>query len=210
MLEKGGNAFDAAVAAGFVLQVVEPHLIGPGGDVPAIYLLGEDRARSRCICGQGTAPAGATIEHYRSEGLTLIPGAGLLATVVPGAFDGWMPMLRDHGTTDAARRAGAGDLLCRARAIRCCRASRNTIAGLAEFFEQGMADLGSDVAAGRRCARSRMRLFRNPALAETWQRILGEAEAKRRPRGADRGGARRVLSRLRRRGDRPLLPRPPR
>ncbi len=50
------------------------------------------------LCGQGTAPAGATIEHYRREGLTLIPGNGLLATVVPGAFDAWMLLLRDHGT----------------------------------------------------------------------------------------------------------------
>src|SRR5215470_1073216 len=67
-LEKGGNAFDAAVATAFTLQVVEPHLNGPGGDVPVIVY---DTRQRKCevICGQGTAPAGATIAHYRNLGL---------------------------------------------------------------------------------------------------------------------------------------------
>ena len=56
VLERGGNAFDAAVAAGFTLQVVEPHLNGPGGEVPVI---GHDARRGETfvVCGQGTAPA---------------------------------------------------------------------------------------------------------------------------------------------------------
>jgi len=102
MLERGGNAFDAAVAAGFVLQVVEPHLNGPGGELPLIlYSATEDRVR--VICAQGTAPAAATIDHYRSLGLDLVPGTGLLSAVVPGAFDGWLMMLRDYGTMDLAQ-----------------------------------------------------------------------------------------------------------
>ena len=84
MLERGGNAFDAAVAAGFALQVVEPHQNGPAGDLPVI-LFDAKTGTTRVICAQGTAPAGATIEHYRREGLTLIPATGLLAAVVPGA-----------------------------------------------------------------------------------------------------------------------------
>jgi len=97
MLEKGGNAFDAAVAAGFVLHIAEPHLNGPGGDMPVLI---HHRASDsyRMICGQGVAPDGATIEHYKSLGLDMIPGNGLLATVVPGAFDAYMLMLRDYGT----------------------------------------------------------------------------------------------------------------
>src|SRR5690606_33926891 len=97
MLELGGNAFDAAVATGLVLQVVEPHLNGPGGDLPAI-IHSAKTGKTEVICGQGPATAGATIEHYRSEGMKLIPGDGLLATVIPGSFDAWMLMLRDYGT----------------------------------------------------------------------------------------------------------------
>ncbi|MFI5833657.1 gamma-glutamyltransferase family protein [Micromonospora sp. NPDC051300] len=97
VLERGGNAFDASVAAGFVLHVVEPHLNGPAGEVPAIVATAGDPA-PRVLCGQGPAPAGATIAHFRSLGLDLVPGSGPLAAVVPGAVDAWLLLLRDHGT----------------------------------------------------------------------------------------------------------------
>jgi len=100
-LEKGGNAYDAAVATAFTLQVVEPHLNGPGGDVPVI-LHDVKRARTDVICGQGPAPAKATIAHYRDEGIDIIPGTGLLAACVPGMFDTWMILLRDYGSMTLA------------------------------------------------------------------------------------------------------------
>src|SRR5579884_581412 len=98
VLEQGGNAFDAAVATGFTLQVVEPHLNGPGGDLPAL-VWPAGRERPLVLCAQGPAPRAATIDRYRDElGLRLIPGTGPLAAVVPGAFGGWIALLRDHGT----------------------------------------------------------------------------------------------------------------
>ncbi len=102
VLERGGNAFDAAVAAGFVLQVVEPHLNGPGGDLPAL-VWPAGREEPLVLCAQGPAPGAATIERYRDElGLELIPGTGPLAAVVPGAFGGWLALLREHGTMQFA------------------------------------------------------------------------------------------------------------
>src|SRR5437868_15176309 len=85
-LEKGGNAFDAAVATAFTLQVVEPDLCGPGGDVPLI-LHDTRRNKTEVICGQGSMPAGASIAHYDGLGLDAIPGTGLRPACLPGASD---------------------------------------------------------------------------------------------------------------------------
>jgi gamma-glutamyltranspeptidase/glutathione hydrolase len=101
VLERGGNAFDAAVAAGFTLQVVEPHLNGPGGDLPA--LVWPAGRAPRVLCAQGPAPGAATIDRYRDElGLELVPGTGPLAACVPGSFGGWIALLREHGTMELA------------------------------------------------------------------------------------------------------------
>ena len=176
ILEKGGNAFDAAVATGFVLQIVEPHLCGPGGDLPVVYHSART-GKVEVICGQGPAPAGATIEHYRREGIDLIPGDGLLAAVIPGAFDGWMLMLRDHGTMSvrevlepAIHYAEAGHpVLPRVAA---------TIAGLGDFFREHWPTSYATWLPGGAPPRPHA-LFRNPVLADTWRRIVAEAEAAR-------------------------------
>lgn len=175
ILEKGGNAFDAAVATGFVLQIVEPHLCGPGGDMPAI-LYSKKKDKVEVICAQGPAPAGATIEHYTSEGLKLIPGDGLLATVIPGSFDGWMLMLRDYGRLTvrdvlepAIRYAENGHpILPRVSA---------TIAGLADFYRKEWPTSYEAWLPGG-SAPEPWSNFKNPVLAETWKRVVAEAEVK--------------------------------
>ncbi|BFO57535.1 gamma-glutamyltransferase family protein [Acidovorax sacchari] len=101
VLERGGNAFDAAVAGGFVLQIVEPHLNGPGGEVPILFWSERERSM-RAIRGQGSAPAEATAQAFRRLGLEQVPGIGLLPATVPGAFGAWLTLLRDHGTWSLA------------------------------------------------------------------------------------------------------------
>ncbi|MCG6558483.1 gamma-glutamyltransferase family protein [Ruegeria sp. 1NDH52C] len=176
VLERGGNAFDAAAAMGFVLHVVEPHLNGPLGDMPMLIKPAGDVVPTM-VCGQGTAPAGATIAHYRSEGLTRIPGSGLLATVIPGAFDAWMLMLRDYGTLPLR------DIL--EPAIHYARAGHPalprvaaTIAGLAEFFREEWPSSYETWLPGGNAPRAGA-LMKNPALADTWTRLLTEAETAR-------------------------------
>lgn len=175
ILEKGGNAFDAAVATGFVLQVLEPHLNGPGGDMPAV-IYSKKKDKVEVICAQGPAPAGATIEHYKGEGIDIIPGDGLLATVIPGAFDGWMLMLRDYGTMsvrDVLEPAihyleNGHPLLPRVSA---------SIAGLAHFFQTEWPTSYETWVPGGAVPQP-LSSFKNPVLAETWKRIVKESEAK--------------------------------
>lgn len=174
ILEKGGNAFDAAVAMGFTLNVVEPHLCGPLGDLPAI-LRPAGAEVPTVICAQGTAPAGATIAHYRSEGLSLIPGSGLLATVIPGAFDGWMLMLRDHGTM-TLREVLEPAIHYASHGHPVLRRVSATIAGLADFFRDEWPTSAAVWLPGGQ-APAPESLFCNPDLADTWTRLLAEAEA---------------------------------
>ena len=97
MLEAGGNAFDAAAAAGFVLQVVEPHQNGLGGEAPMVVYSADDD-EVFVIDGQGPAPHAASIGAFNDLGLDLVPGARLLAACVPAAFGSWILLLERFGT----------------------------------------------------------------------------------------------------------------
>src|ERR1700761_15608 len=168
-LEKGGNAFDAAVATAFTLQVVEPHLNGPGGDVPLI-VYDTRRGKPEVICGQGPAPAGATISHYRNLGLDLVPGTGLLAACVPGTFETWMLLLRDYGTL-SLREVLLPAIGYAQNGYPLVERAHATIATVAELFRvhwptSAAVYLPNDTVppAGT--------LFTNAALAATYLRIL--------------------------------------
>jgi gamma-glutamyltranspeptidase/glutathione hydrolase len=168
VLERGGNAFDAAVAAGFTLQVVEPHLNGPGGEVPAIFY-SVDRGEPLTLCGQGVAPAAATIERFRELGHELIPGVGVLAACVPGAFGGWLLLLRDFGTWRLR------DVL--AFAIDYAQNGFPVVAGMRASIENRQGLL-ADWHASRDLYLPVPEVgaqFRNPQLAGTYQRIVDES-----------------------------------
>jgi gamma-glutamyltranspeptidase/glutathione hydrolase len=172
VLERGGNAFDAAVAAGFTLQVVEPHLNGPGGDLPAI--LWPAGGEPVVLCAQGPAPHAATIERYRDElGLSLVPGTGPLAAVVPGAFGGWLAMLRDHGTITLreALRFAIGYAEDGYPVIAQIVRGIENVESLFRDEWTTSAELYLPVPeAGT--------LHRNPQLAATYRRVVEEAEAR--------------------------------
>ncbi|MDX3641137.1 gamma-glutamyltransferase family protein [Streptomyces sp. MB09-02B] len=172
VLEDGGNAFDAAVAAGFVLHVVEPHLNGPAGEVP--ILLAPAGGEVRVLSGQGVAPAGASAAHYRGLGLELVPGTGPLAAAVPGAFDAWMLLLRDHGTKDLA------DVLKYAIGYAedghpPVENMAATVESVRDLFEKEWLSSAEVYLPDGRAPRPG-ELFRNPALAATWRRLLAEVE----------------------------------
>jgi len=175
VMERGGNAFDAAVAAGFVLQVVEPHLNGPGGEVP-IILHHAESGRQEVICGQGVAPAAASIERYRDLGLDLVPGSGLLAAVVPGAFDAWMLLLHDYGTL-RARDVLEFAIDYAAGGYPLVPGITTKIATVRELFEGHWPTSAAVYLPGGEVPPPGAR-FRNPALASTYRRLLEEAEAK--------------------------------
>jgi gamma-glutamyltranspeptidase/glutathione hydrolase len=177
--ERGGNAFDAATTAAFVLQVVEPHLNGPAGDVP-ILVHHADSGAVKVICGQGPMPKAATIARFRELGLPAVPGSGLLAAPVPGAFGAWMRLLRDYGRLPLA------DVL--EPAIQYAELGypvlpkmAEMVAVLAPLFRDEWVESGRTYLDGGNPPAAGSRLC-NPALARTYRRILAEAVATGRDR----------------------------
>src|SRR4051795_12327947 len=173
-LEKGGNAFDAGVATAFTLQVVEPHLNGPGGDVPVI-VHDVRRGKIEVICGQGPAPMGASIAHYRSEGLDLVPGTGLLACCVPGTFETWMLVLRDYGTMTLADVLAPAISSAREGYPLVERASA-TIATVEQLFREHWPTSAAVYLPGGKVPAPNT-MFSNVTMAETYARILREAQS---------------------------------
>ncbi len=172
VLERGGNAFDAAAATAFTLQVAEPHLNGPGGDAP-IILHSARSGTQQVICGQGVAPQAATLENFGKLDVQLIPATGVLPAVVPGAFDAWCLLLRDWGTWELA------DVLAFAigyarNGIHVVPRIATTIESVRLLFEQEWKSSAAVFLPGGK-APAPGSLFARPALADTYQRLCREA-----------------------------------
>ncbi|WP_460607244.1 gamma-glutamyltransferase family protein [Jatrophihabitans fulvus] len=168
MLERGGNAFDAAVAAGFTLQVVEPHLNGPGGEVPILLARGSG-AHVEVVAGQGPAPAAATTGRFADLGLDLVPGTGHLAATVPGSFDAWLTLLERYGTMRLA------DVMepaigCARRGYPVLPAIARTVATVTDLFRDHWPTSAAVYLTDGAPPRPGTRL-RNPALADTYERL---------------------------------------
>lgn len=174
VLERGGNAFDAAVAGGFTLQIVEPHLNGPGGEVP-ILLWSEREGRMRALCGQGPAPALATPAYFRGLGVDLVPGIGLLPATVPGAFGAWLTLLRDYGTWELSEVLRPAIDYARNGFPLVPRISQAILAVQALFRDEWTSSAGVWLPDGKVPAPGA--LLRTPAIAATYTRILDEAHA---------------------------------
>jgi gamma-glutamyltranspeptidase/glutathione hydrolase len=190
MLELGGNAFDAAVATGFTLQIVEPHLNGPGGDVPIIFQRA-DADEPTVLCGQGVAPEAATIDRFRDLGLMLVPGTGLLPAVAPGAFDAWMLLLRDHGTLplrtvlEPAIGYAQNGFPLLPESAQTIEATRSLFSDAWPSSAEVWLPNGRSPAPGER--------FTTPSIAAAYRRILEEAEGKSADREDQIEAARRAF-----------------
>ncbi|HEV3066596.1 MAG TPA: gamma-glutamyltransferase family protein [Streptosporangiaceae bacterium] len=189
VLEQGGNAFDAAVAAGLVLQVVEPHMCGPAGEVPVIGFDAADGAVF-VLNGQGPAPQAATIEAFGELGLDLVPGNGLLAACVPAAFGTWMLLLAAHGSLPLREvmRYAIGYARDGYPVTPGISSAIGSVAGV--FAEHWPSSAEVYLSGGTPAPGSR---YANPALAGTYQKILDEAEAAGTGREAQIEAARRAF-----------------
>jgi len=172
VLERGGNAFDAAVAMGFALQVVEPHMNGPAGEVPVLFRTA-DEDQVHALSGIGTAPANATPRAFRDLGLDRIPGTGLLPVVVPGAFDAWMKLLRDHGTF-SPRQVLEYAIGYARNGFAIAPTCADAIDLVSPFFKTEWPTSAALYLPDGKGPKTGS-LFRNPVLAETYERVLKEA-----------------------------------
>jgi gamma-glutamyltranspeptidase/glutathione hydrolase len=96
ILQEGGNAVDAALAAAFVSAVAKPETSGPGGDLFALVFM-KKTGKVEALNSSGPAPAKASIEYFHEHGLKKIPQFGPLSIAVPGAVDGWLELHKKYG-----------------------------------------------------------------------------------------------------------------
>ncbi len=186
ILQAGGNAIDAAVAATFVEGVVNPQMHTIGGECP-ILVHEAGTARVVCINGNMVAPARATPEAFRARGLGAIPPEGILAAGVPGAFGALVEALIRFG------RLSLAEILVPAIALAqdgfpvhagLLRQHGYGIAALADKFRAQWPGSAALYLPGGHVPQEGAPL-RNPALARTLQHL---ADAERRAPGSRQDG----------------------
>jgi gamma-glutamyltranspeptidase/glutathione hydrolase len=193
ILRAGGNAIDAGVAMGFCLAVLEPQSNGIGGESP-ILIHHARTGRTVAINGQGTAPRTATVDWFQGQGISLIPGDGLLAATVPSQVDNWITALAEFGTLPlAAVLAPALDLAREGFPVyhglrRCVQSSERR-------FREEWPGSAAVYLPGGRLPEWGDRL-RNPDWADTFHRLArAEADASAKGRAAGLEAARNIFYR---------------
>jgi gamma-glutamyltranspeptidase/glutathione hydrolase len=189
ILEKGGTAFDAAIATGTSLHVVEPHQNGPAGEMPLILYSAADK-KVTVICGQGVTPGGATVDAVRGLGLDVIPGNGLVPAVVPGSFGAWMLLLAEYGTLSLREVLTPAIAYARDGFYRVPNAAA-IIRNVETLFRTEWPSSAEVWLPGGAAPTPGMR-FRRPHLAATFERIVREAEAASSSRSGQAEAARRI------------------
>jgi gamma-glutamyltranspeptidase/glutathione hydrolase len=170
ILQDGGNAVDAAVAAAAVLNVVEPHMTGMGGDMFAI-LWSADEHRLIGLDATGRSGSLLDVDALVAEGLDRVPGGGARSVTVPGALSGWSALVETHGTMSLA------DVL--APAIRIADEGFPVTPVIAQDWAGTVEGLRRDPGSAATFlidgeAPEPGQWFRNPDLARTFRRIAAE------------------------------------
>ena len=167
MLEKGGNAADAAVAVAAALNVTEPTSTGIGGDMFALFFDARTKEIS-ALNGSGRAPAALTLQHLADEGLTNLPPFHAYTITVPGACAGWFDLIGRHG------RLHMKDVL--APAIHLAEEGFPVAPITAHFWQRGVerqlsgALNGAELTLNGRAPKPG-EVFKNPGLARTFRKV---------------------------------------
>src|SRR5580700_9728679 len=167
ILERGGNAVDAAIAANAMMGVVEPMMNGIGGD---LFVIVYDAKANKLygLNASGWAPKGLTIEFLQKQGLRDMPQRGINAVTVPGVVDGWQKLADKFG-----RKKLAEDL---SPAMRTAQDGFPVAELDAAYWSTGVNLLRTDEAAAKTYlpqdhAPKVGEIFRNPDLATSLQQI---------------------------------------
>lgn len=168
ILKKGGTAVDAAIAANAVLCVVEPTGAGIGGDIFAV-IWSADKGKLYGLNGSGRSPRTLKLEYFKENGFETIPSYGALPVTVPGCVDGWFEMHTMFGKLPIK------DIL--QPAINYAREGFPVTDVIAYSFSNGIEQLKNypnvkDVFMPGGKAPSKGEIFKNPALANTFDKIV--------------------------------------